>query len=119
MNVALIGASNKPDRYAYMAFVLLREHGHRVFPVHPFLDKIDGVTVFPSIIDIPEAIDTVTLYVGAQHSNPLVQDIISKAPRRIIFNPGTENQLLEHEAVRKGIAVIQGCTLVMLKTGKF
>ncbi|HRX06926.1 MAG TPA: CoA-binding protein, partial [Kiritimatiellia bacterium] len=59
MNVAILGASNKPERYSNQAVRLLAEKGHAVFPVHPALAEIDGHRVFKSLADIPEPVDTV------------------------------------------------------------
>ena len=75
--------------------------------------------VYPSIKDIEDMIDTVTVYVSADVSSAIGADILSKKPWRIIFNPGAENAVLESQARDRGIKPINGCTLVMLKTGKF
>jgi predicted CoA-binding protein len=61
--VAILGASNNPERYAHMAFRLLREHGHEVLPVHPALEDIDGVRVVRSLAELVGPVDTLTLYV--------------------------------------------------------
>ncbi len=119
MNVAVIGASDKPHRYAYQAVMLLKEKGHTVFPVHQRVREIEGMAVFPSVLNIREDIDTVTLYVGRDVSSGLARDILAKNPRRIIFNPGAENPDLEKQAREKGIETLEACTLVMLRTGKF
>ena len=86
MNVAVIGASNKPDRYAYKALMLLKEKGHKVYPVHPRLKEIEGMPVFPSLNDVNDPVDTVTLYVSADVSDAVSEDIIGANPSRIIFN---------------------------------
>lgn len=119
MNVAVLGASRKPERYSYKAIMLLKEKGHKVFPVHPTIGDIDGIQVYKSIREIPEEIDTVTMYVGRKVSDLIATDIVHSAPRRIIFNPGSENQELEGMANGKGIQTQQACTLVLLTTGKF
>lgn len=119
MNVAVIGASNKPHRYSYQAVVLLKENGHEVFLVHQRVKEIEGMRVYQSICDIGDDIDTVTMYVGAKTSNLLERDIIEKKPKRIIFNPGAENLDFENNAKEEGLEVIKACTLVMLKTGQF
>ncbi len=119
MNVAVIGASHKPDRYSYQAVMLLREKGHDVFPVHPKLSDIDGIPVYPSIRDIPNEIHTVTLYVSSVISDQISDDILAKNPQRIIFNPGAENPALEQKAQGAGVLLIRACTLVLLKTGQF
>ena len=119
MKVAVLGASNKPQRYSYQALMLLKEKGHEVYPLHRRLNEIEGLKVFSSLNDIKEPVDTVTMYVGAAISSTIAEDIINKAPRRIIFNPGAENPQLEIAAREKGILVLNACTLVMLRTGQF
>lgn len=119
MHVAVIGASDKPERYSYQAFKLLKEKGHIVYPVHQRIKLIDGVSVFPSIKDIPDHLDTITLYVAADISSQLADDILAKKPRRIIFNPGAENPQLAARAQAQGIKTLEACTLVMLRTGQF
>lgn len=117
--VAILGASTKPDRYAYRAFEMLREHGHRPVPINPAFDDILGEKCYPTIADAPKPIDTVTMYLGAARSNPLIDEIIAARPRRIIMNPGAENQALAEKAEAAGIEVVEDCTLVMLGTGEF
>lgn len=68
---------------------------------------------------MPGPIDTVTLYLGEARSDPLIEEIIAVKPRRIIMNPGAENDRLDSEASAAGIEVVHGCTLVMLKTRQF
>lgn len=118
-NVAILGASPKPDRYAYKAFELLREYGHRPIPINPAFQEILGQKCYPKISEAPGPIDTVTLYLGEARSNPLIDEIINAKPRRIIMNPGAENFALAEKAEEAGIEVIEGCTLVMLRAGQF
>jgi predicted CoA-binding protein len=117
--VAVLGASPKPDRYAYQALQLLHEYGHRTLPVNPAFDEILGEKCYPKISDAPGPIDTVTLYLGESRSNPLINEIIGAKPRRIIMNPGAENSALAEKAEEAGIEVVESCTLVMLRTGQF
>jgi len=119
MNVAVIGASNKSHRYSYQAVMLLKEKGHKVYPVHKKTKAIKGMKAYESISDIDEEIDTITMYVSAKISALLSEDIITKFPKRIIFNPGAENSELEKNARNQGINTINACTLVLLKTGQF
>jgi predicted CoA-binding protein len=119
MNVAVIGASDKPERFSYQALALLKQKGHQVFPVHQRLKTIDGMTVYPSIKDIPQAIDTVSMYVAADISSGIAAEILGANPKRIIFNPGAENPDLVQQAKAQGISTVNDCTLVMLRTGQF
>jgi uncharacterized protein len=117
--VAVLGASPKPDRYANKAMQLLAEYGYRAIPINPAFEEILGAKCYPSIGDVPDNIDTVTIYLGQARSDPLIEEIINVRPRRIIMNPGAENEDLAAKARERGIEVVEGCTLVMLRTGLF
>lgn len=117
--VAILGASPKPDRYAYQALQLLHQYGHRTLPINPAFGEILGEKCYPTISDAPGPIDTVTLYLGESRSSPLIDEIINAKPRRIIMNPGAENNALAARSEEAGIEVVEGCTLVMLRTGQF
>ena len=119
MNVAVIGASDKPERFSYQALVLLKQKGHKVFSVHQRLKSIEGMAVYPSIKDIPDPVDTVSMYVAADISSGIAADILNAKPKRIIFNPGAENQDLARAAQAQGIITVDDCTLVLLRTGRF
>ena len=67
----------------------------------------------------PEPLHTVTVYLGAARSTPLIDQILAAEPERIILNPGAENDALTEAASSVGIEVVEGCTLVMLETGLF
>ena len=117
--VAILGASNKQDRYSYKAFELLQEFGHAVIPVHPVLEQIDGVTVVPALDQIETAVDTLTVYVNATVSADLAKEIIALRPGRVIFNPGAESSDLVEVLESKGIPCKEACTLILLQTGQF
>ena len=91
MNVAVLGASNKPDRYSFKAVRMLREKGHTPYPVHPALAAVDGIPAWPSLSAIPAAIDTVTVYLSARNQQIIAADLLNGMARRVIFNPGAEN----------------------------
>jgi len=119
MKVAVLGASNKPDRYSHKALVLLREKGHTPFPVHPTLREIEGVTVAASLRDLPGPVDVVTLYLGPAHQANIADQLVASRPKRVIFNPGTENPALAERLQAAGIEALNACTLVLLRTGQF
>jgi hypothetical protein len=117
--VVIIGASDNPERYSHQAQLLLRQHGHEVVPVHPRLAEIEGVPVVANVSAIAGPVDTVTLYVGPAISAGLKDDLVALKPRRVIFNPGTDNVALEAALTSAGIECEQACTLVLLRTGQF
>ena len=118
-NIAVLGASANPDRYSYKATKLLREHGHSVFPVHPSGRPIDDTKCYRCLEEISEPLDTITLYLGERNSTPLIDAILNAKPRRIIINPGAENDELRRRCSEAGIVVQEACTLVLLHTGQY
>ncbi len=114
----VIGASTNPSRYANLAIHRLRGHDHPVRALGIREGKIGDVEIElgkPVIDDV----DTVTLYVGPGIQREWEDYIKNLKPRRVIFNPGTENEAFESELQSKGIETLQACTLVMLSTGQY
>lgn len=114
----VLGATDNPARYAYLAVQKLRRFGHEVVPVGLKEGEIDGLKIRKGQPDV-EDVDTVTLYVGTRNQAPLYDYIMKLNPKRIIYNPGTENTELQQMAEKKGIENVVGCTLVMLSTGEY
>ncbi len=119
MNIAVLGASSKPDRYSFKAMRLLREKGYVPYPVHPALPEVDGLPAWPSLSAIPAQIDTVTVYLSARNQQPLAEQLLNSDVRRVIFNPGAENPELAEQLRQRGKEVLHACTLVLLTTGEF
>lgn len=117
--VAVLGASTNKERYSFKAVRMLKEHDHRPIPVHPAGHIVDGVAALKSLSDIKESVDTVTCYVNNKISDGEFEHIVGLKPRRVIFNPGAENEDLAAKLEAAGIEVVRACTLVMLRTGQF
>jgi predicted CoA-binding protein len=117
--VAVLGASPNEERYSFKAVRMLKEHHHRPIPVHPAGHTVDGVPGVKSLTDIKESVDTVTCYVNDKISDGEFDRIVGLKPRRVIFNPGAENERLAAKLEAAGIEVVRACTLVMLRTGQF
>lgn len=114
----VIGASPNPERFSYKATALLKQYGHEVVAVGIRKGEIEGAKIQ---LDLPKLDDvhTVTLYIGEARQAEYYDYIFNLSPQRIIFNPGTENSELEQKAKDAGIEVVEGCTLVMLNSGRF
>ena len=117
--VAVLGASPKEDRYSFKAMRMLKEHGHKPIPIHPAGHTVDGVPGLKSLSEIDQPVDTLTVYVNSKISGDLKDDILKLNPRRVIFNPGAENEELAEVLESAKIEVVMACTLVMLATGAF
>ena len=98
---------------------MLKEYGHTPIPVHPAGHTVDGTPGLKSLDDIHEPVDTVTMYVGPDISNGEFDRILRLKPRRVIFNPGSENEPLAERLEAAGMEVVRACTLVMLRTEQF
>jgi predicted CoA-binding protein len=117
--VVIIGASAKRERYSNMAQRLLMEIGCAVIPVNPGHSDIEGVPTIRHLSAVQEPVDTVTMYVNPEISEKLKDELIRLKPRRVIFNPGTESQSLAKTLRERDIMVIEGCTLVLIRTGQW
>lgn len=114
----VLGATPNPERYAYLATMRLHKHGHETVLVGIKSGQIDGVDIQEGMPDVPN-VDTVTLYVGPGRQPEYYDYMLSLQPKRIIFNPGTENPELAKLAQAQGIETVEGCTLVMLSIGAY
>ena len=114
----VIGATPDSSRYAYLAANKLVRYGHEIVNVGLKKGEVAGKP-----IEKPETIHndihTITLYVGTRNQPPLYDYILNTKPKRIIFNPGTENNELATMARNKGIETVEACTLVMLSIGNY
>lgn len=116
----IVGATANPSRYAYLAAEMLTEYGHEIVPIGIKKETVLGKEVLnlrekPAI----EGVDTITLYIGPQNQPEWYDYLLSLKPKRIIFNPGTENAELEERAEAQGAEVVEGCTLVMLRSNQY
>lgn len=114
----VLGATPHPNRYANLAVHALLRHRHEVVPVGIRKGEVAGLTILNDKPLVPD-VDTITLYVGPQRQPEYYDYLLSLHPRRIIFNPGTENPELEALARSAGIETVEGCTLVMLSIGTY
>lgn len=114
----IIGATNNPSRYAFLAANRLTAHGHDIINVGIKQGEVAGVQI-EKAVKIHSDVDTITLYVGPQHQAEYFDYILQTKPKRIIFNPGTENSELESLAEANGIETMDACTLVLLSTGQY
>ncbi len=114
----VLGGSLKPDRYANKAIRRLVRYDHPVVSIGLRSGEVAGVNIetgMPVYTDI----DTVTVYLNPFNQEPYFDYIISLKPRRIIFNPGTENDYFAQRCKEEGIEVVEHCTLIMLDAGNY
>ena len=118
MKTLVIGVSEKPARYAYKAVVSLLKHGHEVVALAKMSGEVKGVEFETKHIEYKN-IDTITLYINPQIQLAYYDYVVSLHPRRVIFNPGTENSEFMDLLKQYDIEFVIACTLVMLSTNQF
>ncbi|WP_149242754.1 CoA-binding protein [Dyadobacter sp. 32] len=114
----IIGASPVQSRYSSLAAQKLKMHGHEIFLIGLRAGVVFGEEIHREKVEWTK-IDTVTLYINPSRQPEYYNYIISLNPKRVIFNPGTENPEFENILLNTNIVPVRGCTLVMLSTGQY
>ena len=114
----IIGATPNPGRYAYRAAGMLKSKGHSIINVGIKDGEVAGVAI-EKPGKIHDDVDTITLYIGPALQAGYFDYILQTKPKRVIFNPGTENNELESLLKANGIEPVEACTLVLLATGQY
>ncbi|TNF49893.1 MAG: CoA-binding protein [Bacteroidetes bacterium] len=114
----VLGASANTSRYSNMAMRSLLKHGHPIYAVGKTGGEVEGVQI-EKTINQGWSVDTVTLYLNPLHQQAYYQQIIQLKPRRVIFNPGTENPEFYDILSKEGIEIVNACTLVMLSVNNY
>src|SRR6476469_7553980 len=114
----VLGASSNPQRYSYLAIKRLRNHNHPTVAIGRKNGMVGDIEIGMEKLPF-EQVDTITLYLNATNQKPYYDYILSLKPKRIIFNPGAENDELYDLAKSNGIYPMEACTLVLLSTGQY
>ncbi len=114
----VLGASANPSRYSYLAINKLREHKHPVVAIGRTTAIVADIPIQSETSPIPD-LDTVTMYLNSINQKNYYDYILDQHPKRVIFNPGAENQEFEKILEEKGIQTVEACTLVLLTTGQY
>jgi uncharacterized protein len=114
----VLGASDNPTRYSYLAVKKLEAYKHPVLAIGKRTGKIGNTPIETDHV-ATNSVDTITLYLNPMNQREYYDYILELKPKRIIFNPGTENDELIRRSKEQGIEPVIGCTLVMLSTGTY
>ena len=116
--VAVIGASTDPSRYSFLCIKRLVERGFQVEAIGKSNGSVKGIQIQNGKPHLNN-IHTVTIYISPENQKDMQEYILSLNPKRIIFNPGSENTSFAKTAINNKIEVTEKCTLVMLSIGNF
>ena len=119
MTTLILGASEQPQRYSHRVALRLLEAGEDILMLGKQKGEVKGQPIYTELPANHPKVDTITLYVNPSHQENYRDLIFSLKPKRVIFNPGTENLPLMQELNASGVDAFPACTLVMLSTGQF
>ena len=110
--IAIIGASKNRSKFGNKAVRAYADAGWSVFPVNLKEKEIEGLETYQSIVDIPERLNRVSVYLPPKAGMMVLNDIVCKKPKEVFLNPGSESDELIREARAKGIEPIVACAIV-------
>lgn len=113
-NIAIIGASKDRTKFGNKCVRAYASKGYIVFPVNLHDDEVEGIKCYKSILDIDEEIDIVSLYLPRSATRKILKEIISKNPKLVYFNPGTEDLNMEKSLVNEDIEIIEECSILAI-----
>lgn len=116
-SVAVIGASEDPAKYAYLAVQRFAGRGYTVWPVHPSGQPVAGHRCFSGLGQLPGKPDVISMYVNPRIGSGLAEVIAAAKPRLVILNPGADGEPVASALRSRGVHVIEACTLVLLAQG--
>ena len=116
-SVAVIGASEDPAKYAYLAVQRFAARGYTVWPVHPSGQPVAGLRCHAGLAQIPGRPDVITMYVNPRIGAGLAEAIAAARPQLVILNPGADGEPVASALRSRGVRCIEACTLVLLAQG--
>ena len=112
--VAVIGASSDRRKFGNKALRAFQAQGHTVIPINPNEREVEGIPTYPSVLDVPGAIDMATVYVPADIGQRLLADFEQKQIPEIWINPGAESDELLAEARRRKLKIVEACSIIAI-----
>lgn len=114
----VLGASTNPERYSFKAIKMLSTHKYPVVAIGQKSGEVEGVSIQTKTIPLKN-IHTVSLYLNALRQRDYYNYITELKPKRVLFNPGTENPEFYQLLNANGIKYEEACTLVLLSTNQY
>jgi uncharacterized protein len=114
LTVAILGASSDRHKFGNKS---LRAHvraGYRVFPVNRSEREVEGIPAVPTLADLPEPVQRISVYLPPAVTRRLLPEIAAAGAAEVWFNPGAADAAISDEARGLGIPVIDGCSIVDL-----
>ncbi|MFN3188979.1 MAG: CoA-binding protein [Aureliella sp.] len=113
---AVAGASNRTHKYGYMVFKALLDSGRVVYPLNPAAEVIAGEQVYPSVLDVPDSVDALSIITPPEVTREVVKQAVEAGVKHVWMQPGAEDSEASQIARDAGVNVIDdgSCILVLL-----
>jgi uncharacterized protein len=112
--VAVVGASSNRAKFGNRAVRAFRQQGYTVVPINPHEREVEGLTAYPSVLDVPGTVDMVSLYVPPEIGLQVIEDIARKGIAEVWLNPGAESDTLIARVQALQIQPIVACSIVAI-----
>ncbi len=113
-NWAVVGATNKKDKYGYKIVNKLDGHNYNVYPINPSLDEIDGIKVYDKLSDIEDEIDVVDIVVNPQIGKHVMKEVNKLGIKYVWLQPGTRSDEIREYAKENDIKIVESCIYATL-----
>jgi predicted CoA-binding protein len=113
-SIAILGASADRSKYGNKAVRAFASRGYDVYPVNPKADEIEGLKAYPSLAAIPAEVnlDRISVYLPPAVGIKVLPEIAARGAGELWLNPGSESDELVAAAEKKGLNVVQACSIV-------
>jgi uncharacterized protein len=117
-SIAVVGASNSMSKYGAQVFATCVAHGRRVFPVNPNAARVQGRTSYPSLRELPEPVEAVSIITPPDVTERVVEEAAASGAKRIWMQPGAESVRAVARARELGLDVISGGPCLLVEIGR-
>jgi predicted CoA-binding protein len=114
---AVIGASDNPEKFGHKVYMTYLRHNMKAYPVNTRVKEINGTPVFPTLKDLPEKVESVSIITPPPVTEQVVDEAIAAGVKNIWMQPGAESQAAVKKAEDAGLNVIQGGPCILVELG--
>ena len=113
MKIAIIGASNRRQKYGNKAVRAYQQRGDEVFPINPAQNEIEGLKAYRSVLEVPGEIDIASFYVAPEVGLKVIEEVAQKGIKKVLLNPGAESNELLQRSEELGIDATVACSIIL------
>jgi predicted CoA-binding protein len=106
-SIAVVGASNDPEKDSHEVASYLKEQGYRVIPVNPTEEEVLGERAYDTVDEIPEQVDVVDVFLPAEKTPEIAEDAVRARAKVLWLQEGIENQEARRIAEEGGLTFVE------------